>query len=164
MEPEFGQIDDQFALKRIADPYLGYFVILLGVTAFSAFGSIKTHEWGLLEATPVMWVLIAVLVFIGTRYRLSWQDGEIVQKASGGADVVIAATEIDRVSLETSDPKTALQMRRPFRRIAIYSAHKPGAGKFIDVSLKHFRAKDIKKLMQAIQRCRPDLTLPKHWT
>jgi len=53
-------------------------------------------------------------------------------------------------------------MRRPFRRITIY-AEGAEITKFIDVSLKHFVAEDIRKLMRKIHDNRPDLSLPKKW-
>jgi len=45
----------------------------------------------------------------------------------------------------------------------IYTGNPQGESKFIDVSLKHFAADDIRKLMRAIHQERPDLVLPKHW-
>jgi hypothetical protein len=56
----------------------------------------------------------------------------------------------------------AMMARRPFRRIAVYAQH-GSSTKFIDVSLKHFAADDIRKLMRVIHEQRPDLVLPKNW-
>jgi hypothetical protein len=109
------------------------------------------------------WPLFGVLVWIGTCYRIFWRDGAILQKASGGPDVSIRPDEITSVEQETSDVGTALAMRRPFRRIVIYAENPRGEGKYIDVSLKHFLADDVRKLMRAIHARRPDLALPKHW-
>jgi hypothetical protein len=53
---------------------------------------------------------------------------------------------------------------RPFRRIAIYAGDPRGTGKFIDVSLKHFAADDVRKLMRIVHDRRSDLILPKNWT
>jgi hypothetical protein len=55
-----------------------------------------------------------------------------------------------------------VSLRRPFRRLAIYSEHGSSI-KFIDVSLKHFAADDVRKLMRVIHEQRPDLVLPKNW-
>jgi vacuolar-type H+-ATPase subunit C/Vma6 len=74
-------------------------------------------------------------------------------------DVILSMSEINQVRLEA---ELSLAMRRPFRRIAIYSHHSKSK-KFIDVSLKHFAAEDIRELMRAIHGQRPDLVLPKHW-
>jgi len=111
-----------------------------------------------------MWMLLGVLVFLGARYRVSWKAGAVAQQASGMRDVVIKADQIDRVALESArdDIGAAIQMRRPFRRIAIY--RQGNSGDFIDVSLRHFAANDIRRLMRAIQSARPDLTLPEHWS
>jgi hypothetical protein len=152
-----------FALKRSVDPYVGFAVILFGVTGLTVFVSLKTHSWAPLEAMPLGWLFFVVIVYIGTRYRILWRDGEVVQRASGGTDVSIRTDEITRIEQETSDVGTALGMRRPFRRITIYAEKSYGDGKFIDVSLKHFATDDVHKLMRAIQDRRPDLTLPKHW-
>jgi hypothetical protein len=152
-----------FGLRRIVDPYLGLGVIISGVTALALFVGFYRNVWGPVEAMPLLWVLVGVLVYIGTRYRVGWRAGAVVQKASGGRDVVIEAAQIDHVALETGldDVGAAIQMRRPFRRITIYRQGKSGG--FIDVSLKHFAADDIRRLMRAIQSARPDLALPKHW-
>jgi hypothetical protein len=48
------------------------------------------------------------------------------------------------------------------RRIAIYGDGSNGH-KWIDVSLKHFAAEDIRRLMRAIHEQRPDLSMPKNW-
>jgi hypothetical protein len=138
-------------------------VILSGVMILLAYVSLKTRDWTPIASAQMVWPLFAVLVYIGTRYRIFWRDGAVVQRASGGADVSIKTGEITRVEQETSDVGTALAMRRPFRRIVIYAENPRGEGKFIDVSLKHFVADDIRKLMRAIHTRRPDLTLPKHW-
>lgn len=154
---------DDFALRRGVGPYVGFVVILSVTTVLMLYVSLKTRDWTPLETMPVGWFFIAVLVYIGTRYRIFWRDGEVVQKASGGADVSIKTDEITHIEQETSDVGTALAMRRPFRRIVIYAENPHGEGKFIDVSLKHFVADDVRKLMRAIHERRPDLTLPKHW-
>ncbi len=138
-------------------------VIVSGVTALALFVGLYRQVWGLLESMPLGWVLVGVLVFAGTRYRVSWRAGAVTQRASGGRDVVIEAAQIDRLALESGadDIWAAIQMRRPFRRITIY--RKGEAGDFIDVSLKHFAADDIRRLMHSIQSARPDLALPRRW-
>ena len=152
-----------FGLRRTIDPYLGYVVIMSGVTALALFVGFYRHAWGLLESMPVGWLLIGVLVLIGTRYRVGWRAGAVVQQASGGPDVVIEAAQIDRVVLESGpdDIRAMIQMRRPFRRITIY--RRGDSADLVDVSLKHFVPDDIRRLMRAVQSARPDLVLPKHW-
>ena len=124
----------------------------------------RTREWGLLLSVPVIWALFLPLVYFGLKYRIYWTDSEVCQKASGGADVRIKFNEMTRIALEVSKPGELLSASRPFRRIAIYAGDSHNEGKFIDVSLKHFTADDVRKLMHAIHDHRPDLALPKRWT
>ncbi|HWB44514.1 MAG TPA: hypothetical protein VG900_03670 [Hyphomicrobiaceae bacterium] len=152
-----------FALRRTVAPYVGFLVIMSGVMILLAYVSLKTRDWTPIASVQMAWPLFGVLVWIGTCYRIFWRDGAILQKASGGPDVSIRPDEITSVEQETSDVGTALAMRRPFRRIVIYAENPRGEGKYIDVSLKHFLADDVRKLMRAIHARRPDLALPKHW-
>jgi len=114
-------------------------------------------------STPVMWLLFAPLVYIGLKYKVYWKDNEICQEASGGPKVCIAYGEITRLALETSKPAELPSSSRPFRRIAIYGGNVGNFDSFIDVSLKHFVADDIRKLMRAIRARRSDLELPNDW-
>jgi hypothetical protein len=152
-----------FVLRRSFAPYIGLLLIATGTTILTLYVSLKTSDLGPLEATAVIWLFVAALVFIGTRYRIFWREDAILQKASGGADVEIAPREITSVALEVSAAATMMKMSRPFRRIAIYAEHDDGNGCFIDVSLKHFVEEDIRHLMRNIQAARPDLALPEHW-
>jgi len=154
---------DSFALRRSSGPYVGFTVILAGVTALLVFVSLKTSDWSPFGMSLVAWFFLAMIVYIGTRYRIFWRDGEIVQKASGRVDVSIRVEEITRVEQETSGVRTLLSFRRPFRRITIYAGELHNKGKFIDVSLKHFVADDVRRLVRVIQARRPALALPKHW-
>jgi ribosome-interacting GTPase 1 len=88
----------------------------------------------------------------------------IVQKASGMSDVSIKADKITRIEQEVSNVGTLVRFNRPSRRIVIYAEKPHGECMYIDVSLKHFVADDVRKLMRAIQVRRPDLEFPKHWT
>ena len=156
-------MSDVWTLRRSFGPYISLLIIFSVLTVWSAVMSVRTGQWQIVESTSIGWFFFAVIVFIGTRHRIFWRDGVIVQKASGMSDVSIKTDEITRVEQETSDVGTALAMRRPFRRIVIYAEKSHGEGKHIDVSLKHFVADDVRKLMRAIHARRADLTLPKHW-
>lgn len=142
---------------------MGQIVILSLVTLFLLFTSIKVHAWGPLLTAPVMWLLFSIPIYIGLKYKISWSDKEVCQEASGGPKVCIPYSEITNVRSEISKPGGLLAASRPFRRIAIYAGDTKGTGKFIDVSLKHFAADDVRKLMAALHDRRPDLALPKHW-
>jgi len=132
------------------------------VTIFAAVIAFQQRDWRIIGVMPFGWLFLVLTIYVGTRYRIFWRDGAVIQNASGMPEVSINANEITRVALETSDTQTLLSLRRPFRRIAIY-ASSPNQSKMIDVSLKHFAPHDIRRLMQAIHDRRPDLSIPKNW-
>jgi hypothetical protein len=132
-------------------------VIFTTVSAFVAAVGLKRDPWGTAKMLSFLWALAAAWVYFGMRYRIYWRPDAILQKASGGPEVTINVSDIGTISLET-----AITSGRPFRRIAIYS--KTGnPGDFIDISLKHFAARDIRDLMREIHSRRPDLDLPHAW-
>lgn len=151
-------------LRRTIAPYVGQIVIFSLVTLGALSVSIQKGVWGLILLVLVVgWPLFGILVYIGLKYRIYWTEEDVRQQASGGTDVCINYSEIARIALETSKPGEWPAASRPFRRIAIYARESHCEGKFIDVSLKHFVAEDIRNLMRVIHARRPDLTLPKHW-
>jgi hypothetical protein len=148
-------------LRHTIAPYMGQIIILALVTLWATFISIKTKEWGLVLSMPVGWMFFLFLVRIGLKYKISWTDEMVCQEASGGSNVYIAYGEITKIVSETSKPGELLSASRPFRRIAIYAQKLGGEEKFIDVSLKHFVASDVRDFLQTIRDHRPDLTIPK---
>lgn len=148
-----------FVLKRSFQPYAGLTTILSFVTILGVVISFQTHDWTLIGALPFGWLMFAPYVYIGTRYRIFWHNGKIIQKASGMEDVTIKANEILKIEKETSNLSTFISLRRPFRRITIYGKDADGE-KYIDVSLKHFALEDICKLLKEIHDERPDLKIP----
>lgn len=156
--------DQPKQLRRTIAPYMGQIVILSIVTLGALFVSIQRSVWDLILAVVAIWLLFAVQVFIGRKYRIYWTEDDVRQQASGGADVSIKYSEIARIAFETSKPGEWLAASRPFRRIVIYAKKSHAESKFIDVSLKQFVAEDIRNLMRAIHGRRPDLSLPKNWT
>ena len=149
-------------LRRTVSPYLGQIVILVLVTGFSFVIAARTHEWKFLFAVAAIWLLFSGLVFAALKYRISWGTDGICQEASGGR-VCVAYEDITRVVSEVARPTEYASAARPFRRIAIYAEGTAGSDRFIDVSLKHFAPADIRELMQAIRKRRPDLPLPNAW-
>lgn len=145
---------DIFVLRRSFQPYIALTIILSGVTLLQLVISIKIHSWNPLVAASIIWLIFAGMVFIGTRYRILLKGSTIVQKAFGKPDVAIDVDEISAIKSETSSAGTLVRLRRPFRRITIYSW--PNTN-FIDVSLKHFLAEDVQTLMTKIRSHRPDL-------
>lgn len=150
-------------LRRTINPYVGQIVILSVVTLGSLLVSVSKGAWGLVLSMPVAWIFFGALIFIGMKYKISWDQEMVCQKASGGPDLCIKYDEISEITSEVSKPGELLSASRPFRRIVIYDERRHGKAKFIDVSLKHFVADDIRELMRAIRVRRPDLTFPKHW-
>lgn len=86
----------------------------------------------------------------------------IVSSVSIAVEPISIFCEITRITWETSKPAEWLAASRPFRRIVIYGK-RLHEDVFIDVSLKHFAADDVRELMRVVRGRRPDLTLPKHW-
>ncbi len=155
------QDSNSFALRRSFRPYWGLVIIFSILSVYGLYYTFTSHDlFGL--SIFFGWIFVAFNTWFGMRYRIFWDDGEIIQKAVAGNLTKIKTDEITDVIQETSDLQTLATFSRPMRRIVIYARHAEG-GKFIDVSLKHFVADDIRKLMRAIHERRPDLTLPKHW-
>jgi hypothetical protein len=157
LKPETHQ--QTFILRHSRQPYIAFALPLLLVTGIGVAASAKTGQWMSLWYLVAIWGFFLPWSFFLSRYRVCWSHRAITQKAAGGSDVTIDLGTITKVKLETSDSATLLSFRRPFRRISIYNNDK----KFIDVSLKHFLAEDIRRLMRFVHEQRPDLTLPKNW-
>lgn len=148
-------------LRRTVTPYLGQSVIIAAVTILLVFVALKKTQWDLLWAVGLIWVLFAsYVVFFGMKYRVSWNKEGLTMSASGGPNRSISFDEITEVRRETASADEFLSQARPFRRLVILGSRRdPNA--HIDISLRHFRASDIDRLMTAISERRPDLTLPK---
>jgi hypothetical protein len=150
-----------FTLTRSIQPYIGLAVILLLVSIFVvATGSFKQNDWTFIFMIVSGSVFfLALNTFIGTRYRVYWRNDAVgMHPVGSNQDVIIPVEKITLVREETS-----LQRGRAFRRIAIYAHSTEDKATFVDISLKHFVAYDIRKLMRAIHEERPDLALPKSW-
>ena len=155
-------------LKRTMAPYVGQIVIFSLVTALMVYSLVRTPDLKTLEFTLVLvlglWSLFLIQVyFFGLKYKIFASDAGVRQHASGGPDVCIHYNEITKVTTETSNAAEVAAGSRPFRRIAIYAQQSHSTQKFIDVSLKHFAEKDIRRLIAIIHEHRPDLELPKKW-
>ena len=148
---------DWVALHRSVAPYIGIGTIIGGVSIYATAAGLGKDPWGTLEVNAVLWAIFAGWVYFGMRYRIYWRYGEIRQRASGKPDLVLKISDLESVSLET-----AVDAGRPFRRIALY-AGSDTQSQFIDVSLKHFVANDVRDLMRAIHAARPDLAIPSPW-
>lgn len=151
---------NSFALRRSLQPYWGLIIIFAILTVCGLYYTFSSHDlFGL--SVLFGWVFVAFNTWFGMRYRIFWDNGEIIQKAVAGNLTKIQISEITDVVQETSDMQTLVTFSRPMRRIVIYAKH--ADGKFIDVSLKHFVIEDVRKLMRVIHEQRPELTLPKQF-
>jgi hypothetical protein len=150
------------ALRRTIQPYAAEIVVLGVVTLLWISLLQKAGAFGSAVVIASMWALFFFAHYADTRYRVFLEKGAIKQIATNKAVTVIKLPDIKRIELERSDLQTLFAMRRPSRRIAIYANSSDGH-KWIDVSLKHFAADDICRLMRAIHDRRPDLTIPKGW-
>jgi len=148
-------------LHRTVTPYVGQSAIIAAVTVLLAFVAIMKAQWGLLWAVGLIWVLFALyVIFSGLKYRIFWNEEGLTMSASGGADRRISFDEITEVRRETAKTDEFLSQARPFRRLVVLGPRRDPDTR-IDISLRHFRASDIDRLMTEIRARRPDLTLPK---
>jgi hypothetical protein len=152
----------EFSLRLSIYPYIMYLVVCSGLTLLSAFTAIRTHDWSPLLIAAAAWLIVILTQYGNTRYRIYWRDGEIKQISVNNYITIIPTAEITCIGQERSDLQTRLQMRRPADRITIYADHGDEERR-IDVSLRHFVASDIRRLLRAIHDKRPDLTVPKKW-
>lgn len=149
---------NSFALRRSLRPYWGLVIVASLFTLYGLYYTFSSHDlFGL--CVLFGWVFVVFNMWFGMRYRIWWDDGEIIQRAVAGNLTKIKINEITDVIQETSDLQTLVTLSRPMRRMVIYAKHVEG-GKFIDISLKHFLAEDIQRLLNEIQEARPDLTVP----
>ncbi len=146
----------EFALKRTIKPYIGELIIITAITIGLIYTSIRTSTLGLSEVAFVGFVLVFATHYPDFRYRVFWRNDVVERVATNKSVTTIKARDISHVALEQSDLAAMLTLRRPTRRITIYSKDH----QHIDVSLKHFAIADIRRLMQKIREQRPDLTLP----
>jgi hypothetical protein len=154
-----------FKLRHSMRPFSGLWFILFFVLVLTIFVGITNSDWGgFVAALIVCCVCIPVLIAFNMRYRVWLSDGDTLHMQAStwnnrANTTSIKISEITSISLETSNVQTAAALRRPFRRLAIYS-ERHGQTKWIDVSLKHFVKSDIQKLLDIIKSKRPDLTIP----
>jgi hypothetical protein len=147
----------QQELRHTFRPYIGLVVIFGGVLLFLVFVMYKTHDWDWkfgLEAVGMMAFFIFLFVYLGSRYRILWDDTGVTMRASGGPPRRFTYSEIHDIRYEVE-----VSQSRPMRRIVLYKAHRPHK-EWIDISLKHFPLDQINQLLADIHTHRPDLSVP----
>ena len=152
-----------FILRRKIRPY----VIGAAVAAVVSVGAVSwivlAHDWRLLLSLEVGWIMIAVWIYVGMRYQLLWQDGAVVMKALGRPDVAIAPDEIIQIGMDTGPRMKLGGFNISAQRIKILAKEPEADTKSVYVSLGHFVAPDLLRLMQAIGAGRPDLIFVRQW-
>ncbi len=147
-------------LRRTVTPYIGQSIIIVGVTILTVCVAQAKAQWGLLWGLALIWALfISYVYFFGMKYRVSWNEESVTMSASGGPRRSIQFDEITEVRYETASSNEFLSQARPFRRVVIFGRQRDPSAR-IDVSPRHFRTVDIRGLLTAIKRHRPDLELP----
>jgi hypothetical protein len=153
---------NDFALRRAIGPYAGYLVIFTIISLIWVLAIYKSGDLGGIGVIALLWIVLLISQYPNTRYRIFWNKDEIEQISAYKDVTVIKIGDIERIALESSDIRTLLSFTRPSNRITIYGKNKERP-QWIDVSLKHFSAEDIRRLMRAIHEERPDLSIPKQW-
>ena len=59
-------------------------VIFASVTGFMIYMGLRTSQRGFMWAATLIWALFAVLIYIGMKYRVLWDETNVVMRASGG--------------------------------------------------------------------------------
>ena len=156
-----------FELHRSMQPYMGMMVIFLAVTIFGLWPFNHKPDGGSVWSLLLIWLLFGGAILMARTYRISLKDGVIVQRGLGVKPISIPVTQIQHIKLEVSllasrkSKSFFFVVDRPFRRIVI--TPKSDHDNYIDVSLKHFAAEDIRGLMRKIREQRPDLSFPQNW-
>jgi hypothetical protein len=134
---------------------------MLFVGALAMWVGILRGAWEPLEFASILLIFLAAWTILQMGYRIEYSEFSVTQRAFGVQAVTIAFEDISKVQTESRGGAGVFAIRRPFRRISIYGGRKTGTDEYIDVSLKHFRAEDIRRLGRAISSTRRDLALPK---
>lgn len=147
-----------FRLRHALSPSIVWIVMFGGVDVLALYAMIGEHKfnWNIVSAIALLSALAAFIISLNLRYAITWNGTAIVQTAFGLPKVFIKPTDITKIRFETSDTRTLFKANRPYNRVAIYSGNK-----FIDVSMKHFKIEDIRKLIAVIRETRPDLPMDK---
>jgi len=144
-------------------PYVGWTAILFLATMLLFYVAEKKQDWALLWSVALFWTLYAIyIVLFALKYKILWNEKEVVMRASGGPERHIGFDEISQIETEIAHVSEFLSQSRPFRRIVIYG-EKRNLSKRIDISLRHFRHDDIEQLLATIRNHRPDLNLPNNF-
>jgi hypothetical protein len=124
--------------------------------------SYRSSDWGAFKSAVFVSGVYSLQIVLGLWYQIGLRNGVIWQRAFGKRRVFLPLSDISAVRQEASDIKGLVRASRPSSRITIHGRTE-GSERRIDVSIKHFVAEDIRRLMHLIRESRPDLDLPKRW-
>lgn len=144
-------------LRKTFTPYIGQTSIFFLVTIWALYVSWSKNDWNFFLAMSIGWGFFAIYVFIAMKYNIYYDLETICRQASGGPDICIKFDQITKVQLGHASASEMAAQSSPLRRIKISDA----AGHYINVSLRHFRDEDIRRLMSMIHDSRPNLEMPK---
>ena len=147
-----------FRLRHTLSPSIVWIVMFGGVDVLLLYAMLGEHEfnWNIAGAIALLSALAIFIISLNLRYTITWNGTAIVQTAFGLPKVSIKPADITKVRFETSDARTLFKANRPYNRIAIYAGNQ-----FIDISMKHFKVEDIRKLIASIREIRSDLPIDK---
>jgi hypothetical protein len=148
---------NDFRLRLTITPYIGDLIILGAVSLLGVAALLRSHQPAILGIVLLLWLTLASDFYQKTRYRITWQSNSIRRVTANNLSTTIPVGKIARIREETA--RLPINLMRPSRRLTIYATD----GEHIDVSLKHFAAADIRRLMKNIHEIRPDLDIPKQW-
>jgi hypothetical protein len=156
--------NQDFKLRPSFQPYAGFTIIFTAVALFMLWPFYKKPDISLVWAALSCWGMLGMIIAMGLSYRIRLQHDAVVQRAFGMRAITIPISQIEKIKVEVSiyaRRKSNPWVDRPLRRLVIVPKHDPDM--YIDVSLKHFKADDIRQLMRKIREQRSDLSFPKHW-
>jgi hypothetical protein len=146
-----------FTLALSIKPYVGDIATLGLISVLAIAALVRSHQLPILGLVFLIWLVLASDIYQKTHYRVTWESNSIRRVTANGYETVIPIEKVARVAYETS--KLRINLMRPTRRLTIYAT----GGEHIDVSIKHFVATDIHRLLQCIHEARPDLDMPSQW-
>jgi hypothetical protein len=152
-----------FVLRRSVQPYVGFVGLMSIGTIFCLWSFIRWSDLSFLWSILFLWTISSVWLCMGLSYRIAISGDALLQRAFGVRTIVLPLRLIKSVKLESTlgARRKNSFVNRPFRRIVICNSADPEG--YVDVSLKHFLAADIRALLQRIHAERPNVALPKDW-
>ena len=155
--------DSDFALHRRSRNYIIGVALAFVASLVALWRILLVHDWRLVGSLEIGWIMIAVWIYLGMRYQVLWQNGRIVMKALGRPDTAIEPDTIIQVAIDTAERARIAGIGKHSERIKIVAKEPNAEPASVYISLGHFAAADVGRLMRVIAECRPDLAFPRKW-